>query len=74
MKCSGSKIITGGSDGNVKWWDLENGSLLKELASSDAVWQVQFAGDGVIALVSRNKEVCLEVSETLSIKISPKEY
>jgi F-box and WD-40 domain protein CDC4 len=57
MKCSGSRVVTGGSDGNVKWWDLENGSLVKALASSDAVWQVGFVGDGVMALFSRNGEV-----------------
>ena len=62
MKCSGSRVITGGSDGKVKWWDLESGSLVKELASSDAVWQVGFAGDGIMVLFSRKNEVCLEVS------------
>jgi len=62
MQCSGSRVITGGSDGNVKWWDLGSGSLVKELASSDAAWQVGLVGDGVIALVCRNSEVVLEVS------------
>ncbi|TVY73487.1 F-box/WD repeat-containing protein, partial [Lachnellula suecica] len=66
LECLGSKIVTGGSEGVIKLWDLESGSLVKELANSDAAWKVGFLGEGrIIALCSRNKEVILEVSGTL---------
>jgi WD40 repeat protein len=68
LKCVGSKIVTGSSDGSVKLWDLDTGSLLKELASSDAAWQVDVLGDKIIALVSRKGEVILEVSNNLALK------
>jgi WD40 repeat protein len=68
LKSVGSKIVTGSSDGSVKLWDLESGTLLKELASSDAAWQVDVVGDKIIALVSRMGEVVLEVSHHSALK------
>lgn len=40
MLCAGSTIVSGGADGKVKVWNMSNGDILQELASSAAVWKL----------------------------------
>ena len=62
MQGDGKKIVSGGSDGKVKEWDFGSGELLRELASSDAVWEVGYAGERIAATLSRDGKVFLDVS------------
>lgn len=48
MQCVGSKIVSGGSEGRVKEWNLESRDLLRQLVTTDAVWRVRYV-DGRIA-------------------------
>lgn len=60
----GSKIVSGGSDGKVNIWNERTGELLHELiSSSNAVWQVKWIGNSLIALYSENQEVVMKVTE-----------
>ncbi|KUJ14767.1 WD40 repeat-like protein [Mollisia scopiformis] len=61
MRCTGSNIVTGGSDGKVKLWNLSTGTLLQELATSEAVWKVTITNQHTIAVFSRSNEVVLEI-------------
>ena len=40
----------------------QTGAEIGELLDSDAVWQVTISGQKILALVSRNKQVMMEVS------------
>jgi F-box and WD-40 domain protein CDC4 len=59
-----SRIVSGGSDGRVKVWDLERGSLVRELGSpAEAVWRVVFEDEKAVVLASRGGKTVMEVSE-----------
>jgi F-box and WD-40 domain protein CDC4 len=58
------RCITGGSDGKVRAWGLENGILGENLGDGgDVVWKVAALGSGkrVVAAVARQGKVILEV-------------
>lgn len=54
----GQQIVTGSSDGSVKVWDVENGTLIRELLKEEeAVWRVGYLKDDedrVVAIFSRD--------------------
>jgi WD40 repeat protein len=64
MRCKGSRIVSGSSDGMVKLWDMESGELVKELTTSDAVWKVGFLKEEILAVFSQSNRVTLGVSRT----------
>jgi F-box and WD-40 domain protein CDC4 len=46
----------------VKVWDLERGSLVRELGSpAEAVWRVVFEDEKAVVLASRNGKTVMEV-------------
>ncbi|CAD6455796.1 03279c4e-1cbe-4c51-834c-e9d1716dd34b [Sclerotinia trifoliorum] len=61
MHCHGSKFATGGSDGKVRVWDLDNGKLLQELITSNAVWYVKWIGNSLVTLFSNDIDNTMEV-------------
>jgi F-box and WD-40 domain protein CDC4 len=47
----------------VKVWDLERGTLVRELGSpAEAVWRVVFEDEKAVVLASRNGKTVMEVS------------
>ena len=57
----------------LKEWDCQSGELLRELATSDAVWKVGYAGGRIAAMLSRDGKVELDVSDFVdSYQMSPK--
>lgn len=69
MQHHDSKIASGGSDGKVRVWDSNDGKLLQELISSNAVWQVRWTGNALLALMSKDsdsaRKVIMKVSATV---------
>jgi F-box and WD-40 domain protein CDC4 len=65
MQNDGTRIVSGGSDGWVKEWDYENGELLRDVVTSEAVWRVGYAGGRIAAVFSREGNVVLGVSHDL---------
>jgi WD40 repeat protein len=59
-----TRVVSGGSDGRVKIWDLKTGHLVRELISQgDAVWRVAFEEEKCVALALRNGRTVMEVSQ-----------
>jgi len=57
-----SRIVSGGSDGRVKVWDLQRGNLVRELGSpAEAVWRVVFEEEKAVVLASRGGKTVMEV-------------
>lgn len=57
-----SRIVSGGSDGRVKVWDLARGGLVRELGQpAEAVWRVVFEDEKAVVLASRNGKTVMEV-------------
>lgn len=57
-----SRIVSGGSDGRVKVWDLQRGQLVRELGQpAEAVWRVVFEEEKAVVLASRNARTVMEV-------------
>jgi F-box and WD-40 domain protein CDC4 len=55
-------VVSGGSDGRVKIWDLKTGHLVRELVgASEAVWRVAFEDEKCIALALRGNRTVMEV-------------
>lgn len=69
----GSRIMSGRSDGRVKEWDFKGGELIRELADSDAVWQVGYARGRPVAALARDGNAVLEVSSVYNLKDSARE-
>ncbi|KUJ14158.1 WD40 repeat-like protein [Mollisia scopiformis] len=62
---SGSKIVSGGKDGLVRFRDLESGHLQERLKDASAVWKVGFLGSDRVALViSRDGRTMIEIWNT----------
>jgi WD40 repeat protein len=68
MQICGSKLVSGGSDGTVKEWDLQSGKLVRELADANAVWQVGYTRGKTVAALARDGNVVLEVSSLCTLK------
>jgi F-box and WD-40 domain protein CDC4 len=57
-----SRIVSGGSDGRVKVWDLQRGCLVRELGQpAEAVWRVVFEEEKAVVLASRQGKTVMEV-------------
>jgi hypothetical protein len=57
-----SRIVSGGSDGRVKIWDLKTGVLVRELTQpAEAVWRVAFEEERAVVLASRLGRTVMEV-------------
>jgi F-box and WD-40 domain protein CDC4 len=57
-----SRIVSGGSDGRVKVWDLRSGVLVRELGVvAEAVWRVVFEEEKAVVLASRGGKTVMEV-------------
>lgn len=57
-----TRIVSGGSDGRVKIWDLRTGALVRELSSpAEAVWRVAFEEEKAVILASRGGRTTMEV-------------
>ncbi|RDW78338.1 hypothetical protein BP5796_06190 [Coleophoma crateriformis] len=58
-------LLTGGSDGMVKLWDIASGSLVKEFLTEDAasaVWQVGLTKENdIVALFEKDGQVVLGI-------------
>ena len=58
------RIVSGGSDGRVKVWDLRTGTLVRELSTpAEAVWRVAFEDEKAVILASRAGRTIMEVSD-----------
>ncbi|KAL9009812.1 MAG: hypothetical protein Q9173_005187 [Seirophora scorigena] len=56
------RIVSGGSDGRVKIWDLSTGSLIRELSQpAEAVWRVAFESERCVVMASRTGRTIMEV-------------
>ena len=57
-----SRIVSGGSDGRVKIWDLRTGQLVRELSQpAEAVWRVAFEDEKAVIMASRANRTVMEV-------------
>ncbi|KAJ4996867.1 F-box/WD repeat-containing protein 7 [Colletotrichum sp. SAR 10_66] len=57
-----TRVVSGGSDGRVKIWDLKTGHLVRELiAQGEAVWRVAFEDEKCVALALRQNRTVMEV-------------
>jgi F-box and WD-40 domain protein CDC4 len=57
-----TRVVSGGSDGRVKVWDLKSGQLVRELSSpADAVWRVAFEEEKCVIMASRSNRTIMEV-------------
>lgn len=57
-----TRVVSGGSDGRVKIWDLKTGHLVRELLSQgEAVWRVAFEDEKCVALALRQNRTVMEV-------------
>jgi F-box and WD-40 domain protein CDC4 len=66
-----SRVVSGGSDGRVKVWDLKTGQLVRELtAPADAVWRVAFEEEKCVVMASRSGRTIMEVRSNLQFKIN----
>lgn len=64
-----TRIVSGGSDGRVKIWDLKTGQLVRELLSqAEAVWRVAFEEEKCVALALRGSRTVMEVRIRLNIR------
>jgi hypothetical protein len=62
-----NRIISGGSDGTVRVWDLSTGELIRELgARSDIVWRVHVSEPMAVTVRSSSNKLLLEVRDVLS--------
>ena len=61
MQASGSKIVSGSSDG-IKEWDLDSGELVRQLADSSVVWQVRYTRGTIAAAFVQDGNLILKVS------------
>ena len=58
-----TRVVSGGSDGRVKVWDLKTGNLVRELVTQgDAVWRVAFEEEKCVAMALKNSRTVMEVS------------
>ena len=57
-----ARIVSGGSDGRVKIWNLQTGALIRELSQpAEAVWRVAFEEERSVVLASRQGRTVMEV-------------
>jgi F-box and WD-40 domain protein CDC4 len=57
-----TRVVSGGSDGRVKVWDLKTGQLVRELTDlADAVWRVAFEEEKCVVMASRSNRTIMEV-------------
>ena len=57
-----ARIVSGGSDGRVKIWDLNTGAMVRELSQpAEAVWRVAFESERCVVLASRSGRTVMEV-------------
>jgi F-box and WD-40 domain protein CDC4 len=62
LQFDNTRIVSGGSDGRVKVWNLQTGQLLRELSSpADAVWRVAFEEEKAVIMASRSGRTVMEV-------------
>lgn len=59
-----NRIVSGGSDGRVKIWNLRTGQLVRELSQpAEAVWRVTFEDEKAVVMATRAGRTIMEVSE-----------
>lgn len=57
-----TRIVSGGSDGRVKIWNLHTGTLIRELSQpAEAVWRVAFEEERCVVLANRQGRTVMEV-------------
>lgn len=57
-----SRIVSGGSDGRVKIWDLQYGNLVRELTQpAEAIWRISFTDEKAVILLNRGGRTILEL-------------
>lgn len=62
------RIVSGGSDGRVKVWDLRSGHQVRELSTpAEAVWRVAFEDEKAVILASRAGRAIMEACLNLVI-------
>jgi F-box and WD-40 domain protein CDC4 len=58
-----TRVVSGGSDGRVKIWDLKTGQLVRELSSQfQAVWRVAFEEEKCVVLAQKQDRTVMEVN------------
>jgi F-box and WD-40 domain protein CDC4 len=63
LQFDNTRIVSGGSDGRVKVWDLKTGVPVRELSSpAEAVWRVVFEEEKAVIMASRGGRTIMEVS------------
>ncbi|KAL8963980.1 MAG: hypothetical protein Q9183_004796, partial [Haloplaca sp. 2 TL-2023] len=56
------RVVSGGSDGRVKIWDVSTGTLVRELSQpAEAVWRVAFESERCVVMASRSGRTIMEV-------------
>ncbi|ELP87538.1 U4/U6 small nuclear ribonucleoprotein Prp4, putative [Entamoeba invadens IP1] len=65
LKCDarGSDVITGGGDGHVRLFDVENGQLKKDFATPSQIYSLQYSPDieSPIEVVSGGQDGCIRI-------------
>lgn len=56
-----TRVVSGGSDGRVKVWDVKTGHLVRELITAESVWRVVFEDEKCVAVANRGSRVTMEV-------------
>lgn len=57
-----TRIVSGGSDGRVKVWDIKTGVLVRELGPpSTSIWRVAFTPEHAVILANRREHTVMEV-------------
>ncbi|KAJ9480876.1 hypothetical protein VN97_g12646 [Penicillium thymicola] len=71
LQFDNNRILSGGSDGRMKVWNLQTGQLLRELYSQeDAVWRVAFENEKAVIVASQSGRAVMEVNQTLGLSAS----
>lgn len=57
-----NRIVSGGSDGRVKTWDLKTGQQVRELSQpADTIWRIAFEAEKAVILATRAGKTTMEV-------------
>jgi len=68
MIVNSSNIVTGGSDGRVRVWNPDSGSLVRELnGNAGAVWRMAMIGKMLFMAAYRDSTAVIEMWDTESL-------